>query len=266
MKYLGSITNDNDLVNKKYVDNLAIDTSLFGIYVDNNGDLSLSYDDSELGTTSITPTKIGAVPTSRTINSKALSSNITLSASDVGAVPTTRTVNNKVLSSNITLSASDVGALDASNKMTMSSAGSLGWTNQTDGDAKIPAKSVFAWWNGAYNGTSSNLKYCYNGVMIGGSQITREGFNTACTAKSVAANGGTITVTCTKAKSGWLPIGLAGIDVSTPSGLAVRRAFISASSSGSVTVTVDLTNTTGSAISVTTSHVVACYIMWARIS
>lgn len=34
-----------------------------------------------------------------------------LSASDVGAVPTTRTVNSKALSSNITLSASDVGAL-----------------------------------------------------------------------------------------------------------------------------------------------------------
>lgn len=37
-----------------------------------------------------------------------------LSASDVGAVPTTRTVNSKALSSNITLSASDVGALASS--------------------------------------------------------------------------------------------------------------------------------------------------------
>ena len=36
---------------------------------------------------------------------------VVLSASDVGAVPTTRTVNGKALSSNITLSASDVGAL-----------------------------------------------------------------------------------------------------------------------------------------------------------
>ena len=35
----------------------------------------------------------------------------TYTASEVGAVPTTRTVNGKVLSSNITLSASDVGAL-----------------------------------------------------------------------------------------------------------------------------------------------------------
>ena len=51
------------------------------------------------------------VPITRTVNGKALSANITLSASDVGAVPTTRTVNSKALSSNITLSASDIGAV-----------------------------------------------------------------------------------------------------------------------------------------------------------
>ncbi len=46
-----------------------------------------------------------------TINNKALSSNISLGASDVGAVPTSRTINGKALSGNITLSASDVKAL-----------------------------------------------------------------------------------------------------------------------------------------------------------
>lgn len=51
------------------------------------------------------------VPTSRTVNSKALSSNITLNASDVGAVPTTRKINSKALSSDITLSPNDVGAV-----------------------------------------------------------------------------------------------------------------------------------------------------------
>lgn len=64
------------------------------------------------------------VPTSRTVNGKALSADITLAASDVGArpdtwtpsaadvgaVPTSRTVNGKALSSDITLSAGDVGA------------------------------------------------------------------------------------------------------------------------------------------------------------
>lgn len=80
---------------------------------------------------------LGGVPKTRTINNKALSSNISLTASDVGAsasghshafsaitskpttlsgygitdaVPTTRKVNNKALSSNISLTASDVGA------------------------------------------------------------------------------------------------------------------------------------------------------------
>lgn len=38
--------------------------------------------------TALSASDVGAVPTSRTINSKALSSNITLTASDVGAVPT----------------------------------------------------------------------------------------------------------------------------------------------------------------------------------
>lgn len=49
------------------------------------------------------------VPTTRTVNGKALSSNITLGAADVGAVPTSRTVNGKALTSNITLGASDIG-------------------------------------------------------------------------------------------------------------------------------------------------------------
>lgn len=56
------------------------------------------------------------VPTSRKVNNKALSSDITLSASDVSAVPTTRKVNNKALSADITLSASDVSAIPSSEK------------------------------------------------------------------------------------------------------------------------------------------------------
>ena len=75
-----------------------------------------------------TAANVGAVPTSRKINGKALSSDITLSASDVsarpsswtpsasdvGAVPTSRKVNGKALSADITLSASDVSAAPAS--------------------------------------------------------------------------------------------------------------------------------------------------------
>ena len=59
----------------------------------------------------VTAADVGAVPTTRTVNSKALSSDITLTAADVSAVPTTRTVNSKALSSDITLTAADVSAV-----------------------------------------------------------------------------------------------------------------------------------------------------------
>lgn len=58
-----------------------------------------------------TAADVGAVPTSRTVNNKALSADISLTAADVGAVPTSRKVNSKALSADITLSAADVGAL-----------------------------------------------------------------------------------------------------------------------------------------------------------
>lgn len=58
-----------------------------------------------------TASEVGAVPTSRTVNGKALSSNVSLNASDVGAVPNSRTVNGKPLTANINLSADDVDAL-----------------------------------------------------------------------------------------------------------------------------------------------------------
>lgn len=58
------------------------------------------------------------VPNTRKVNNKALSADISLTASDVGAVPTTRTVNGKALSSNITLTASNVGALSSTTTVT----------------------------------------------------------------------------------------------------------------------------------------------------
>lgn len=61
------------------------------------------------GKVNLTAANVGAVPTSRTVNGKSLSSNISLSASDVSAVPTSRTVNGKALSSNINITKSDVG-------------------------------------------------------------------------------------------------------------------------------------------------------------
>ena len=81
---------------------------------------------------------VGAVPTSRTVNGKALSANVTLAASDVGAVPTSRTVNGKALSSNITLTADDVSAIPSSQKGVASGVATLG------SDGKVPASQLNA--------------------------------------------------------------------------------------------------------------------------
>lgn len=52
-------------------------------------------------------------------------------------------------------------------RYTRSNAGTLDWSSQADGDAKVIMKSALAFWNGAYNGTGSNLKYSANGEIIG---------------------------------------------------------------------------------------------------
>lgn len=54
------------------------------------------------------------VPTSRTVNGKALSSDISLTASDVGAVPTSRTVNGQALSSDIRFMYSSLSEISSS--------------------------------------------------------------------------------------------------------------------------------------------------------
>ena len=73
------------------------------------------------------------------------------------------------------LSASDVGAVALSDKYTRSSTGDLAWTNQTDGDAKVIAKSALAFWNGAYAGSGSNLSKCSTGNIIGSNGGTMTG-------------------------------------------------------------------------------------------
>lgn len=142
---------------------------------------------------SYTASEVGAVPTSRTVNGKALSQNITLSASDVGAlssdtfipsntsdltndsgfltsftetdptvpswakasskpsytaaevgaVPTTRKINGKALSADITLSASDVGALPDTTSIpskTSDLTNDSGYlTSYTETDPTVPA-------------------------------------------------------------------------------------------------------------------------------
>ena len=65
----------------------------------------------------VTVGQIGAVPVSRTVNSKPLSGDVTLTYADVSAVPDTRKVNNKTLSADVFLVAFDVGAVPVSRKV-----------------------------------------------------------------------------------------------------------------------------------------------------
>ena len=81
-----------------------------GAVTPQNGDYTADMVGARSNTWTPSASDVGAVPTSRTVNGKALTENISLAASDVGAVPTSRTVNGKSLNSNISLSASDVGA------------------------------------------------------------------------------------------------------------------------------------------------------------
>lgn len=101
------------------------------------------------------------VPQTRTINTKPLSGNVTLNASDVGAVPTSRKVNNKALSSDITLDADDVGALADSTKYGATIDISL---NETDYKLTISLKDQ--------DGTVLNTKtvdFPIESVVVGGS-------------------------------------------------------------------------------------------------
>lgn len=62
-------------------------------------------------------------------------------------------------------------AILLSDRYTRSSAGDLNWTSTTEGDSKVIMKSALAFWNGAYSGTSSNLRYSNAGQIIGRNQI-----------------------------------------------------------------------------------------------
>ena len=81
-----------------------------GAVTPQNGDYTADMVGARPNTWTPSASDVGAVPTSRTVNGKALTTNISLAAGDVGAVPTSRTVNGKALSSNVTLNASDVNA------------------------------------------------------------------------------------------------------------------------------------------------------------
>jgi hypothetical protein len=128
------------------------------------------------------------VPTSRTVNSKALSSDITLSASDVGAVPTTTTVNSKALSGNITLNGADV-ALTGYAKADSASAVAAGDTiNQAIGkiEKALDGKQV----SGSYVPTTTtvNSKALSSDITLSASDVGAVPTTTTVNAKALSGD------------------------------------------------------------------------------
>ena len=98
--------------------NTASSTRSNALTVDWSGNVNIASGAKyKINGTELSASDVSAVPTTRTVNNKTLSADITLSASDVSAVPTTRKVNNKALSADITLSASDVSAVPTTRKV-----------------------------------------------------------------------------------------------------------------------------------------------------
>ncbi len=120
------------------------------------------------------------VPASQTVNGKALSADIALSAGDVGAVPTSRTVNGKALSANITLSASDVGAMPAG------------------GDSGAVPAGLIAIWSGSASAIPNGWALC-NG-QNGTPDLRNRFVLGAGSSYSVGATGGEKTHTLTESE------------------------------------------------------------------
>ena len=128
---------------------------------------------------------VGAVPTTRTVNGKALSTNISLTASDVGAraitwtptasdvgaVPTSRTVNGKPLSSNITLTADDVNAASPPSSTTITLSASS-WTSsgtryqQSVSVSGVTADSIVFADPSLTVGDNSNVLSAWSGIAL----------------------------------------------------------------------------------------------------
>ena len=97
---------------------------------------------------------------------------IPTTASEVGAVPTSRTVNGKALSSNVTLSASDVSAIPSSSIASTDSTTHSDFANKGTAKAYVPDMRFIAFWNGGYDSTgASNLSRCASGAIIGSNTI-----------------------------------------------------------------------------------------------
>lgn len=140
--------------------------------------------------TNVTLASLGGVPTTRKVNGKALSSDITITAAELGAVPTSRTVNGNPLAADINLRARDISGLYDMEVMEFPfedpftseipllcvTVGDLvivsGWfiANDTSGVvAQLPygssGGSIIVWGAGSLNGSFSYVELDTNGML-----------------------------------------------------------------------------------------------------
>lgn len=144
-----------------------------------------TYTASEVGarpsTWTPTASDVGAVPTSRTVNGKALSSNITLSASDVGALASggTATAATKLATSRTirtSLSSTSSASFDGTVNITPGVTGTLGVSNGGTGVTTISAlktalgiesSSDINIKTGSYTGNQGKTSYTTQAISVG---------------------------------------------------------------------------------------------------
>ena len=177
----------------------------YAVTPDSNGYLSVNVpwnDTTDYTQLSNTPTNVSdfnndagylTTETDPTVPSWAkASSKPSYTASEVGAVPTSRTVNGKALSSNITLSASDVGAqetlVSGTNIKTVNSTSLLG-----SGDVAVQPTLV----------SGTNIKTVNNESLLGsGNIVIQGGAGADVTQVSITVANWNATTTCTKSVTG----------------------------------------------------------------
>ena len=141
----------------------------------------------------------GKVPTTRTVNGKALSGNISLGASDVGAVPTSRTVNSKALSGDITLSGADIAATGYTKPTTTSAIAATDTVNAALGKLEKALDGKQA--SGSYVPTSRtvNGKALSGNISLGASDVgavpTSRTVNSKALSGDITLSGADVAVT-----------------------------------------------------------------------
>ena len=156
---------------------------------------------------------------------------------------------------------SNIGAIPTSDKQSYSSASSLSWNSlSADQKAMVPTIQGLAFWNGAYDGSSSNLKYSANGSIIGTGNLSSSGNNHTYSISANSVKSSSFTIS----RAGYYPICIDRINLGGTGSdkICLNKYGITARADGSVTYEVAYYNPTATAY---TNITVAVYVLWAKI-